>query len=117
MPSLFDCDSCCCAFCFAYARRASIRRTIPFTSLLPPARAMRSVPVWAFHGADDKRVPIAWQELLIETLKTAGAQPKWTVYPGVGHESWYQAYADPELYDWMLAQRRQPSAQNGPARK
>jgi predicted peptidase len=27
-----------------------------------------------------------------------------TIYPGVGHDSWVQAYTDPELIEWMLAQ-------------
>ena len=29
-----------------------------------------------------------------------------TVYEGVGHDCWLQAYHDPELYEWMLAQRK-----------
>jgi predicted peptidase len=26
--------------------------------------------------------------------------------PGVGHNSWDRAYDDPELWKWMLAQKR-----------
>jgi len=28
------------------------------------------------------------------------------VYLYTGHDSWNQAYADPELYQWLLQQRR-----------
>jgi predicted peptidase len=72
------------------------------------ARALKYVPVWAFHGENDPRVPLAWQESLVKILQETGGQVKWTVYPGVGHNSWEKAYADPELYTWMLAQKRKP---------
>ena len=29
-----------------------------------------------------------------------------TVYPQTGHDAWRQAYADPALVDWLLAQHR-----------
>jgi len=31
---------------------------------------------------------------------------KFTVYPGVGHNSWEKAYAEPELEAWILARVR-----------
>jgi peptide/nickel transport system substrate-binding protein len=34
------------------------------------------------------------------------ADVKFTVYPGVGHNSWEKAYAEPELEAWILARRR-----------
>jgi predicted peptidase len=30
----------------------------------------------------------------------------YTEYPGVGHDSWDLAYADPEVIAWLFAQRR-----------
>jgi hypothetical protein len=39
---------------------------------------------------------------MIEALKKAGGEPKYTEYPGVGHNSWDKAYATKELYDWLL---------------
>ena len=43
---------------------------------------------------------------MVEKLKEAGAQTRLTEYRGVGHNSWDRAYNDPELIDWMLAQRK-----------
>ena len=43
---------------------------------------------------------------MIQALKDAGGQPKYTEYPGVGHNSWDKAYATPELYKWLLSQQR-----------
>jgi len=31
---------------------------------------------------------------------------RYNEYEGVGHNSWDKAYAEPELFSWMLAQRR-----------
>ena len=73
-----------------------------------PASAvtMKKVPIWAFHGEDDQTVPVERSREMIEALKTAGASPKYTEYPGVGHNSWAQTYSNPELYAWLFAQRK-----------
>jgi predicted peptidase len=70
------------------------------------AKQMQNVPIWAFHGADDKAVPVERSRQMIDALKAAGAQPKYTEYPGVGHNSWTQTYADPALYKWLFAQAK-----------
>lgn len=28
-----------------------------------------------------------------------------TIYPGVGHDSWTQTYANPEFWEWLFAQK------------
>jgi len=48
--------------------------------------------------------PTAGGSISIKTIKDAGGTPKYTEYPGVGHNSWIKAYADPELYAWLFAQ-------------
>lgn len=68
------------------------------------AAKMKSVPVWAFHGADDATVPVAGSRDMIAALKAAGASPNYTEYAGVGHGSWPRAYATDEMWDWMFAQ-------------
>jgi len=70
------------------------------------AATIKHIPIWAFHGADDNVVPAAQSRQMIEALKAAGAQPKYTEYSGVGHDSWTETYRNPELYAWLFAQRR-----------
>jgi predicted esterase len=65
-----------------------------------------NMPIWAFHGAIDANVPVARSRELIDELKGLGAKPHYTEYPNVAHESWNQAYATPELWRWLLKQRR-----------
>jgi predicted peptidase len=66
---------------------------------------IKNLPIWAFHGAKDAAVP-AWQsENLVNALRACGSDVRFTLYPDADHvESWLQAYANPELYTWLLAQ-------------
>lgn len=62
-----------------------------------------TMPVWAFHGADDPLVKLEDDQALIDAIKQAGNDDaKITVYPGVGHNCWDLAYAEEELYEWLL---------------
>lgn len=69
-------------------------------------RAIRSMPVWVFHGAKDPTVPIAESEKMVKALKKAGSNVKFTVYPEAGHDSWTETYNNPELYKWFLSHKR-----------
>ncbi|MBI3466431.1 MAG: dienelactone hydrolase family protein [Planctomycetes bacterium] len=64
------------------------------------------MPVWAFHGGEDRAVPVNEERQMIAALRGAGASPKYTEYPRVGHHSWDAAYSTDELYTWLLQQRR-----------
>jgi predicted peptidase len=64
----------------------------------------KDVPIRAFHGEVDTVVPVEESRLLVDTLQAAGSSATLTTYPGVGHNSWAQTYADPELYKWLFAQ-------------
>jgi predicted peptidase len=80
---------------------------VPVCGLWNPedAARMKSVAVWAFHGAEDPTVPVGGSRDMIAALKSAGASPRYTEYPGVGHSSWPQAYATTEMWEWMFSQR------------
>ena len=64
------------------------------------------LPVWAFHGAKDGVVPLRRSEEMVAGLEKHGGNPKLTIYPEAGHNSWTEAYNTPELYEWMLKQKR-----------
>jgi predicted peptidase len=73
---------------------------------LKSAEKIKSAPIWVFHGDKDNAVPIARSREMVDALKKAGGEPKYTEYPGVGHNSWDKAYADPEMFAWLFAQKR-----------
>jgi predicted peptidase len=68
------------------------------------AKQIGKTPVWIFHGADDDTVPVEGSRKIYAVLKAAGANVRYTEYPGVGHKSWDKAYAEPELMPWLLSQ-------------
>lgn len=67
---------------------------------------LRDVPVWAFHGDEDPAVPLAAGQRMVEALQAVGGDVRFTVYPGVGHDSWTETYENPELYEWFLQHSR-----------
>lgn len=71
------------------------------------ASKIKDIPLWIFHGDQDKAVPVNHSKRMIDALKPLnGAEIKFTLYPGVGHDCWNQAYAEPELWNWLLAQKK-----------
>ncbi len=71
--------------------------------------ALQSLPFWVFHGDKDASVALAESERMVAALKKQGCDVTFTVYPGVGHDSWTQTYNNPELYEWFL-QHERPAA-------
>ncbi len=70
------------------------------------ASRLKNVPAWIFHGAKDPVVPLKRSQEMVEAIKKAGGIVKFTVYPEAGHDSWTATYANPQLYQWLLAQRK-----------
>lgn len=68
------------------------------------AKKIAKTPVWIFHGGDDHVVSPENSRKLSDALKAAGGNVRYTEYPGVGHNSWDKAYAEPDLMPWLLSQ-------------
>ena len=68
--------------------------------------AIKHIPCWTFHGADDPAVRAGNSRAMIEALKKAGGDPRYTEFPGVRHNCWDQAYASDELWNWLWQQKR-----------
>ena len=75
------------------------------------AAAAKPVPTWAFHGLADGVVKPSRTKDMVEGLKAAGGTVFHTEYPGVAHDSWVMAFAEPNLLPWMFAQKRGLPAQ------
>lgn len=70
------------------------------------AQRLKDVPVWAFHGAKDRVIPLSRTVEMVEALLVAGGNVKLTVYPEAGHDAWTETYNNPALYEWLLQQSR-----------
>ena len=67
--------------------------------------AASGIPTWVFYGEADDVVPPAQADAAVARLRAAGSDVKLTTYPGVGHNSWDQAYGSEGLGAWLLEQR------------
>ena len=70
------------------------------------ARGLGKTPVWAFHGDADDTIPVTESRNMAEALRLSGGNVAYTEFPGVGHDAWDPAFAEPDLVPWLLAQRR-----------
>jgi predicted peptidase len=70
------------------------------------AHALRAIPIWMFHGADDTVIEPAESRRMHQALLREGAAVRYTEYEGVAHNSWTRAYAEPALWPWLFAQQR-----------
>lgn len=70
------------------------------------AEKIKHIPIWCFHGDKDRAVRVQFSRDMIDALKKAEGEPKYTEYPGVGHDSWTRTYANPEVHEWLFSKRR-----------
>lgn len=69
--------------------------------------ALTDMPIWAFHGRLDEVVVPAYSIDIVNRIReSGGTQVKLTIYEDVKHQSWWRAFKEPELYEWMLGQSR-----------
>jgi predicted peptidase len=66
----------------------------------------REMPIWVFHGDQDKSIPVTESDTMVAKLKEMGYDIQYTRYSGVGHNSWIQAYDTEELYEWFEEQSK-----------
>ena len=61
---------------------------------------------WIFHGAADAVVNVKLSQEMVEKLKSLKAEVKYSEYPGVNHDSWNKAFAEPDYLSWMLLHKK-----------
>jgi len=71
------------------------------------ADSLAKRPMWVHHGDADPVVPLERSQQMVDAIREAGGDVKFTIYPGVGHNSWDNAYSRKEgAVEWLLAQER-----------
>jgi predicted peptidase len=70
------------------------------------ARWLGDMPIWVFHGEKDRTILIKESDEMVAALKKNGNPVRYTKYPDTGHNAWDQAFSNPELYTWLLAQKK-----------
>lgn len=86
-----------------------------FAALVPicgggdPIKAcqIKSIPVWAIHGAKDNVVLPRESARMVDALTACGGHVKYTLFESAGHDAWTPAYNSPALYSWLLKQHKE----------
>jgi len=72
------------------------------------ADKLKALPIWVWHGDEDRAVPFTRSVEMVEAIRAAGGEKiRFTTLEGVGHNSWSAAYATPEVYEWLNRQTKQ----------
>lgn len=79
------------------------------------ADRLRHIPIRAFHGTLDDTVFPEESRHMVDAVNRAGGNASLTVYPGRGHDSWTDTYQNPEVFGWLLKQRKAASGDGGGA--
>ncbi|MEO5889156.1 MAG: hypothetical protein ABIQ31_02830 [Ferruginibacter sp.] len=66
-----------------------------------------NMPVWAFHGAKDKNVPVSGSRDMISAMQKAGGHPKYTEFPNEAHNIWSNVIETPGVWEWLFAQKKE----------
>ncbi|MBK3516214.1 carboxylesterase family protein [Carboxylicivirga marina] len=109
-----------------YGEDALVAAIVPICGKGNPdlAHQFTNIPVWAFHGVDDKTVDVYGSINMVKAIKALEADitytPKLTLYPNVGHDCWTMTYDgsgmgqgnpnfdafDMSIYDWLFRYKK-----------
>jgi predicted peptidase len=61
---------------------------------------------WIFHGDADAAVNVNLSRTMVATLKSLKIPVRYSEYPGVNHNSWDNAFKEPDYLSWMFSKKR-----------
>ncbi|GAB2576007.1 carboxylesterase family protein [Spirosoma areae] len=74
-------------------------------------RRVRKMPFRLFHGDSDDVVGVNNSRAMVRRLNQVKARVEYTEYPGVKHNSWDTAFAEPDLLPWLFDKKRKRAGQ------
>jgi len=88
----------------------------PLSGAGDPSRSkvalLTHLPIWAFHGSLDLRVPVSGSRAMIKAIEEAGGHPRYTEFAGAGHGIWGRVYGFdatgcvPDFLPWLFSQHK-----------
>lgn len=67
------------------------------------APRLKNIAWWVFHGSADNVVLPEYSVKMVDALRKARAEVQFSLYPGVNHNSWDKAFAEPGLLPWLFS--------------
>ena len=99
------------ALYFAYrspSRFAAVLALSPYSPITAWGGRLADVPLWLFQGTADTLAPIGETKELVRALQTAGGHPRFNTLDGRDHFI-LDIYDHPDVYEWLLQQKRSTS--------
>ena len=78
---------------------------VPIAGYSSNVSKLRSMPIWAFHGAEDKVVKVDGARRVAEELKRSKVF-KYTEFPDEGHGIPGKVVGDEEVHKWLFDQKK-----------
>ncbi len=69
-------------------------------------KRVSKIPFWIFHGSEDAVVKPEFSRDMVAKLKQLKAEVRYTEYPGVNHNSWDNAFAEPDYLQWLFGKTK-----------
>lgn len=66
------------------------------------AGTIAHIPLWIFQGGMDINPYPSKTRRYIQQFRAAGGNPRYTLYPELGHGTWNRAFGEPDFFSWML---------------
>jgi predicted peptidase len=63
---------------------------------------VKHMAIWSFQGDQDHLFADSNRNM-IAAIRKAGGNPRYTEYPGMGHEIWDRVFKEPGLVEWLYA--------------
>lgn len=70
------------------------------------ATKMNKTAWWIFHGLKDPIVNPQYSKDMADALKQSGAKVRLTLYPEDGHNSYDDAFNEPDFFAWLFSHRK-----------
>jgi predicted peptidase len=67
---------------------------------------IKDIPIRMFHGLQDNVVNISYSIGIYNKLRECNKDIKFEIFNDAQHDSWTRVYNNPEIYDWMLKQKK-----------
>jgi predicted peptidase len=96
------------SFDLATARPDLFAAILPICGGGDPSRAcaLKGVPVRAYHNRGDPIVSLYESRRMVDAIRACGGDATLTVYLVEGHDAWTATYKNPEVFEWLLKQKK-----------
>lgn len=68
---------------------------------------IKNIPIRIFHGLLDDVADVNYSITIYKKLQKCNSDIELTIFDDANHDSWTRVYDNPEIYEWMLKQKKQ----------